>query len=66
MKLPLATLMLISLSACVTADGVCPGLKKPTADTRSALLSEGMATPETVGDAATRLVLASEAGCRFR
>ena len=57
----------IGLTGCtapVTETGLCRGLDGPVADLRGALVANVTDTPETVGEAGTRVVLGFEAGCR--
>lgn len=49
--------------ATVSDEAVCAGLRRPVADLRGALMAHPE-TPQDVGEAGTRVVLMTEAGCR--
>ncbi|WP_163025925.1 hypothetical protein [Chachezhania antarctica] len=58
----------LGMSACTTpveTSGLCDGLQRPVAALRSALAYETSTTPQSVGEAGTDVVLASEAGCAW-
>lgn len=46
-----------------TDGAICAGLKRPIADLRGALMAHPE-TPQDVGEAGTRVVLMTEAGCQ--
>ncbi len=58
-----AALGLTACTAPVESSGLCAGLRRPVVALRTALDRNAAATPEEVGEAATDLVLANEAGC---
>ena len=59
----LAVLGTTCCSAAVSDTALCSGLKRPVADLRGSLMAHPE-TPQDVGEAGTRVVLLTEAGCR--
>lgn len=61
----LILLTVVGLTGCSTAVSdvaLCSGLKRPVAALRGALMAHPD-TPQAVGEAGTRVVLLTEAGC---
>ena len=60
-----AALGLTACTAPVEPTGLCAGLRRPVAALRGALNRNVDQTPADVGEAATDVVLAAEAGCAW-
>lgn len=59
----LAAISLTGCAATASDEAICAGLKRPVADLRGALIAHPE-TPQRVGEAGTRVVLLTEAGCQ--